>query len=611
MSTPQTPLMSSPFLERVDRHICAGYQSLVVNTAEIRRVEDELVSLPACADYEAVLTWDCVDGMRVRAVNKKCSKKMQDMLGKTLTLSAQVNDGGSMRTVTTPLNSALGALKYVLNRDDFPFNNCVVIFRNLHIPLGTDVNVAQIWQTAVSARQFNTTDLVPIEHVGSRKAPAEPETERRARCRVPIIIGTGVRFSEAIQPTVTKLEYELPDLSRMRAQFQEIDNLARAQSAELAIELPAADSPECTALAEAAARLLLGLSAVEASDALSLCAVAHGSLCEPAILDTIEHQKAEILSNTASLKYVKRSKLGSEHDIGGFDDYIPWVKMRRHCYTKAGMEEGLDLPKGLVLLGPPGTGKSLVARITARILSLPLVVLDVGAIFGSLVGQSEERMASALRTIEAMQGAVVLVDEADKLWGGANDASGDSGVTRRVFGKFLSWLADKTDGSFVIMTMNRTAGLPPEFLRRGRFDEIFYTDLPELKEREAILRIHLQRRGLAPDTVLPTQTDWDEALDVLKNFVGAEIESAVVQARLVAWDREEGRHPTKDDLIAAASKLVPLMQLDGENIEAIRAFCKEKARPVCKPQQSTPAQPIVGQRAINARRRSAPKDSQN
>lgn len=596
MTTNRPPL--SPFVNTVDEYICAGYQSLAINTTEIRRVEEELFTLPHVCQYEAVLTWDCVEGLKVRAVSDECSPKQKSLLGQTLDVpNKQPAAPGAAAPSRIPTTNAAVALKFSLTANEFPFQNCVIIFRNLHVPLRADFETAQLWQTAVSERQFNTE----LQDTTSRQDPPAIIVRRR----LPIIIGTATEFSAAIRPHITNVEFELPDLNFMRNMFMEMDESVREQAASAGAVIPATDNPDVVTIVESATRLLLGLSSVEASDALALCAVRHGNLWQPEILDTIEHQKVEILQASTSLQYIQRRKIGTEDDIGGFSEYSAWIKKRRHCYTEQGMRAGLDAPRGVVLIGVPGTAKSLCGKISSRILNLPMVKMDVGAIFGSLVGQSEQRMADTIKTIEAMCGCVVLIDEADKLWGGADQASGDSGVTRRVFGKFLTWMAEKTDGSFVIMTVNRTNGLPPEFLRRGRFDEIWYTDIPEITEREQILRIHLRLRGLDLASVLPNQKDLNDVLESMQGFVGAEIEHVVKEARLEAY--AVGKTvPSAAEFIKCAGEVIPLTKLDGDNIKAIQDFCQERARPVQSRLQDQAAKPIVGKRSVQSRKAQNP-----
>ena len=234
----------------------------------------------------------------------------------------------------------------------------------------------------------------------------------------------------------------------------------------------------------------------------------------------------------------------------------------------------------VVLLGIPGTGKSYVASAVARLLGLPGYIMDVGSVFGSLVGESEQRMRDALKTIKAQRGCVLLLDEADKAFGGAADSSGDSGVTKRVFGQLLTWLSSKQDRTFVIMTLNRTKGIPEEFLRAGRFDKVFYTDLPHELERRAILEIHMRKRHVDPAGLGLGDPEWAELLDKTKKFVGSELEEMVREARYISFEARGSGKPNFAELIQAAGGLVPLATLNEESVNAVRTYCQNRATPV-------------------------------
>lgn len=446
----------TPFLTTIINYLDAGYQSLSIDTPDLRRAELELMTLPQHNDeLEAVVTWSCVDGFRVAAISEMGLRRHPDLrVGEPLIEKPP-------RGVAPDLNP-LFALEYMLG-NDFPFNSCLVIMRNFSVFFG-DVSVAQRWQQANNQQHFSLQMDVPD--------PRNPRAVQQiTRCRVPVILGQNLKMSDAMRTTLTAVEFQLPDMPHMRGLITSTyDSLVTA--AQDRYGASAVPPPEPTALErDQIGRILLGLSSNQASDALSLCAVRHHTLLGEDALRTLEHQKSLVLAETAGLRYVPREKIANVDSVGGFELFKHWMQRFRHCYHPNAAELKLDKPKGTVLVGVPGTGKSLIGTVAARMLNMPLVILDVGALFGSLVGESENRMSSALQTIEAMQGAVVLVDEADKLWGGAASSSGDSGVTRRVFGKFLTWLASKDDGSFVIMTMNRVAGLPPEFLRRGRWTQ--------------------------------------------------------------------------------------------------------------------------------------------
>jgi SpoVK/Ycf46/Vps4 family AAA+-type ATPase len=186
-------------------------------------------------------------------------------------------------------------------------------------------------------------------------------------------------------------------------------------------------------------------------------------------------------------------------------------------------------------------------------------------------------MGDALRQVEAQQGCVLVLDEADKALGGAHNSQGDSGVTRRIFGQLLSWLNDKQDRTFVIMTMNRIDNLPPELLRAGRFDKVFYTDLPTEVERDAILKIHLKKRGIDFENLNIEEKDWQAVISNTEGFVGSELEEIVRDSRYRALDNRDDATPTFQELQEAIADTVPMITLDAEGVQAIREFCQKRA----------------------------------
>jgi SpoVK/Ycf46/Vps4 family AAA+-type ATPase len=298
------------------------------------------------------------------------------------------------------------------------------------------------------------------------------------------------------------------------------------------------------------------------------------------LVDTIEDQKALTIEKSEVLTYIPKERIMSMSDIGGYDDLKDWLTVRKCAYTKKARELNMDLPKGIVLLGPCGVGKSVVAKVIANELGLPLVGMNIGAVFGSLVGESERRIRTALNTIDALDGAVVLVDEAEKALGGASESTGDSGVARRVFGTMLTWLTEKQSRTFVVMTMNRTRGIPPEFLRRGRFDEVFFADIPTKEERDQILKIHCRKRGIDISTY--NAEEWELLLSSTDQYVGAELEQIICDARFAAFAARQTGQPTCTELLTATKGVIPIAKSESEVIEEIRRLCQDKARPVSR-----------------------------
>jgi SpoVK/Ycf46/Vps4 family AAA+-type ATPase len=242
-----------------------------------------------------------------------------------------------------------------------------------------------------------------------------------------------------------------------------------------------------------------------------------------------------------------------------------WLRLRERAFTQEARDYGLPAPKGIALIGIPGTGKSLTAKMIGGLWRLPLLLLDMGALFGSLVGESEERTRRALRLAETVSPCVLWIDEMEK---GLAHGGLDSGTSTRVFGTILTWMQEKTAPCFVVATANDISSLPPELLRKGRFDEIFFLDLPTLQEREEIFTVHLRKRNR-----LPQDYDVVRLAKESEGYVGAEIEQAVIDAMYVGFN--EGREITTDDVSAALKRQVPLSVSQRETIEALRNWLQE------------------------------------
>ena len=235
---------------------------------------------------------------------------------------------------------------------------------------------------------------------------------------------------------------------------------------------------------------------------------------------------------------------------------------------------GLPQPKGMLILGVPGCGKSLIAKTTARLWGLPLLRLDIGRVYdGSMVGRSEANLRSALRTAESISPAILFIDEIDKAFaGGAGSGDSDGGTSSRIFGSFLTWMQEKKSPVFVMATANRVEKLPSEFLRKGRFDEIFFVDLPNEEERKEIFKIHLGKRRRDIE-----RFDFDQLTKVCEGFSGAEIEQGLISAMYEAF--AQGREFNQLDIIAAIRATLPLSKTMSEQVTALRDWARQRARP--------------------------------
>src|SRR5215471_6369389 len=260
----------------------------------------------------------------------------------------------------------------------------------------------------------------------------------------------------------------------------------------------------------------LGLTLVEAENVFAKSAVRTHTFD----LETILEEKKQIIRKSGLLEYYEHREEFS--DVGGMEVLKDWLVKRRNAFRAR--EFGLPLPKGILLIGVPGTGKSLTAKAVGALWQMPLLRLDVGKIFAGLVGSSEENIRSVIKTAEAIAPAILWIDELEKGFSGtASSGQTDGGTTSRVFGTFVTWMQEKTAPVFVIATANNVHQLPPELLRKGRFDEIFFCDLPDREDRAQILDIHVRKKNRDPG-----KFDMDKLVEATVDFSGAELEQAVV-----------------------------------------------------------------------------------
>jgi SpoVK/Ycf46/Vps4 family AAA+-type ATPase len=306
----------------------------------------------------------------------------------------------------------------------------------------------------------------------------------------------------------------------------------------------------------------LGLTTAQASRVFAKAIVAGGALDDRSI-DMVTEEKKQIIREAEALEFYPVSE--TINDVGGLEVLKDWLRLRERAFSSQAREYGLPAPKGIALIGIPGTGKSLTAKMIGGLWRLPLLRLDVGSLFGSLVGESEERARRALRLAETVAPCLVWIDEMEKALahGGL-----DSGTSTRVFGTILTWMQEKTAPCFVVATANDIASLPPELLRKGRFDEIFFLDLPTPAERKEIFAVHLRKRKR-----LPQDYDLEALAQASEGYTGAEIEQAVIDAMYVGFG--EGREFATQDILAALRRQVPLSVSARETIGALRLWLRE------------------------------------
>lgn len=310
----------------------------------------------------------------------------------------------------------------------------------------------------------------------------------------------------------------------------------------------------------------LGLTAEEAENVFAKSLVQSGQFD----LKTILSEKEQIIRKSGVLEYYHANE--NMKEVGGLEELKKWLHKRGKAFTPKAREFGLPEPRGILLLGIPGCGKSLTAKAISSMWQLPLLKLDVGKVFSSFVGSSEENVRRAIQTAESIAPSILWLDEIEKGFSGmGSSGQTDGGTTARVFGTFLTWLQEKKTPVFVVATSNNVSQLPPELLRKGRFDEIFYVDLPSKEERQDIFKIHLEKRN---------RNIKEFSLEKLSNlthgFSGSEIEEIIVSALYDAFDNDVELQ--QNHLESVIQTMIPLSQTMEEQIRGIRDWAKLRAR---------------------------------
>jgi ATP-dependent 26S proteasome regulatory subunit len=415
-------------------------------------------------------------------------------------------------------------------------------------------------------------------YLGSDHRPADPVLLRLLRDAAAafqrsqhpaclILLSPALSLPTDVEKDVTIVDFPIPDAAQLRGV---LDGMIEANKGRARIAMDCSED-DLERLTKAA----LGLTLHEAENAFARAMVDRGSLSADDVA-VVAEQKAQTIRKSGILEVVAAT--GSVDDIGGLENLKRWLAKRDGSWLDSAAAWGLPSPKGVLVTGVPGCGKSLTAKCTASLWGLPLLRMDVGRVFAGLVGSSEQNMRTALRTAEAVAPVVLWIDEIEKGFAGMGGPSGDSGTSQRVFGTFLTWLQEKTKPVFVFATANNIDRLPPEFLRKGRFDEIFFVDLPTDGERLPIWRVHLTKR-LASEGAGGKLTVDDALLADLvgrsEGYSGAEIEQAVIAA---LYDAFSERRPLEhSDLVRAIETMVPLSVTQAEQIRALREWADVRA----------------------------------
>jgi len=382
-----------------------------------------------------------------------------------------------------------------------------------------------------------------------------------ANRRTLVLTAPAIEMPAELAGLVEFLDLPLPDRDRLREIIRETYT-RMAATHTLKLELDSAG-------VDAMAGNLRGLTEETAERAISQTLVGRLALSPECVTDVLDAKKA-LLKRSEMLEFVDTTD--NMASVGGLDNLKRWLGQRRGAWDERALEFGLDPPKGVIILGVQGCGKSLCARAVAGEWKLPLVKFDTAAVYDKFIGETEKRIQKVFRVAEGLAPCVLWIDELEKVFAGSgpDSASADAGVSSRLLAAFLSWMQERKPAVFVAATCNNVTVLPPELIRKGRFDELFFVDLPSVAERKQVFAIQLRKRRRDP-----ADFDLDRVAEAAQGFSGAEIESAVQTALYAAFARKQ--ELSNDDLITALSSTVPLSVTRAEEISNLRDWAKHRA----------------------------------
>jgi len=503
--------------QEIEDLVRARYTLIYVVSGEEVRVEKALVEM-AQRRKRNLITWTCTEGFQ--DLHRIDDDDDQSTVAKKSSLPPDTIDPQK-------------ALEQISMYED----HAVFVFKDFHVFLDSR-NFRALRKLRDIATQFKTGKY--YRHI--------------------VFLSPVLKVPPELESVLAIVDYELPE----RAEIGKIvDKILRSLPPELPLRVR-----EVPGHKERVIESALGLTLEEAENCFSKSLVRKKDFD----IDTILSEKKHIIRKSGILEFYESDN--ELDDIGGLETLKAWLMSRNAAFSSKAREFGLPEPKGILLIGVPGCGKSLTAKAVGSAWKMPLLRLDVGKIFHSLVGSSEENIRKAIKTAEAVAPSILWLDELEKGFAGAGGSgSSDSGTTQRVFGSFITWLQEKSSPVFVIATANDVSQLPPELLRKGRFDEIFFVDLPDEAERARIIDIHIQRKRRNP-----ANFDIERIVKATQGFSGSEIEQTIISALFDAFEREEGRDIDTEGILNSAREIIPLSYTAKEKIDFLREWARSRAR---------------------------------
>lgn len=502
--------MSDNSQETLELLIRAKYPILYIISAEERRIED-LLRHVAAQRHKRLFAWTITEGLADIATAKPV-----------------VVDGGARE----PL--------YVLDAIAAAKEPAIFVLKDFH--------------------PFLDTARHPVENAVVVRKLRDIVTHLKESPKTLVILSPVLVFPPDLEKDITVLDYSLPSPDDLADALDRVLRSANALDRGLDLSLSGEER-------DAIIRATQGLTCSEAENVFAKSLVQHRRLD----VNVIVAEKQHLIQKSKVMEFFAASE--NFGDVGGMSELKEWLRKRGAAFTERARRFGLPEPRGLLLLGVSGCGKSLMAKAVANQWHLPLLRLDMGRVFGELVGSSEQNIRQALRLAENVSPAVLWLDELDKgLSGVASSGRSDAGTAARVFGTFLTWMQEKTKPVFTVATANDIQALPPETLRKGRFDETFFIDLPAAYERQEIWSIHLLKRNRPPE-----HYDLRRLASMTEGFTGAEIEQVIISALYDAFD--EGQDVSMRHLMENIEKTVPLSQTMRTQVETLRHWARLHARP--------------------------------
>ena len=535
--------MNSNPLERLKVLINSSTSIVVMETVE----EPRAVSLvrQACSDLNmAVFEWTIADGL-VRSGSKASAASALPNYAKSVPIpQGNSEDSRLARAVLSSFTSDVPAQKSAIYNTTDPVQalanmesmtvEAVFILKDFHRHMDNPVVVRR------------------LRDVGQKFS---------ANRRTLVLTAPSIDMPPEIAGLVEFLDLPLPDAARLHQIIRETyTRMAETHTLKLQLDSQGVD---------AMAANLRGLTEEEAERAISQTVVGRLALSVDCITDVLDAKKA-LLKRSEMLEFVDTTDTMAS--VGGLENLKKWLEQRKGSSDDDAREFGLEPAKGIVIMGVQGCGKSLCARSVAGEWKLPLVKFDTAAIYDKYIGETEKRIQKVFKVAEGLAPCVLWIDELEKVFAGSgpDSASADAGVSSRLLASFLSWMQDRKAPVFVAATCNNVNALPPELIRKGRFDELFFVDLPNLAERTQIFGIQLTRRKRKP-----ADYDLDRVAAAANGFSGAEIESAVQGALFAAFSQKH--ELSSDDMLTALATTVPLSVTRAEEIGTLRDWAKDRA----------------------------------